>query len=163
MPLFNMPRAHKPTDPVEESISKPLPEVRPGTAGTTGTEAFLTTNRRQASHNFQRAQRAERAYRARKRAGAARDGYREAGSHFKESGRQFWLGVRKTFGVVKSIPYVLGEKKEQRRKGAEVKRKEKAMKKKAELEERLARQAADEEDDEAGKEKEKASEPEKKA
>ena len=70
MPLFNMPRAHKPTDPVEESTSKPLPEVRPGTAGTTGTEAFLTTNRRQASHNFQRAQRAERAYRARKRAGA---------------------------------------------------------------------------------------------
>jgi hypothetical protein len=163
MPLFAMPRAHKPTDPVEDSTSKPLPDLRPGTAGTSGTEAFLTTNRRQASHNFQRAQRAERAYRARKRASAAREGYREAGGHFKESGRQFWLGVKKTLRVVKSIPYVLGEKREQRRKGAEVKKKEKAMKKKAELEERLARQAADEEEENAGKDKEKPKEAEKKA
>ncbi|KAK0390993.1 hypothetical protein NLU13_0495 [Sarocladium strictum] len=150
-----MPRAYKPTDPVEESISKPLPDLRPGTAGTSGTEAILTTNRRQASHNFQRAQRAERAYRARKRASAAREGYHEAGGHFKESARQFGFGMKKMARVVKSIPYVLGEKNEARRKGAEAKKKEKAMKKKAELEERLARQAADEEEENAGKEKEK--------
>lgn len=162
MPLFKMPRAHKPTDPVEESTSKALPDLRPGTAGTSGTEAFLTTNRRQASHNFQRAQRAERAYRARKRASAARIGTREATGHFKESARQFWLGLKKTFGVVKSVPYVLGEKREQRRKGAEAKKKERAMKQKADLEERLARQAADEEADDAGKEKEKGKDPEKK-
>lgn len=164
MPLFTMPRAHKPTDPVEESTSKPLPDVRPGTAGTTGTEAFLSTNRRQASHNFQRAQRAERAYRARKRATAAREGYREASGHFKESIKQFGLGVKKTFGLFKSLPYVLGEKREQRRKGAELKKKERAMKQKALLEEKLARQAADDEEEgDAASSKNKGTEAEKKA
>lgn len=145
MPLFDMPKAYKTTDPVEEAPEKPLPDARPGTAGTTGTEAFLTTNRRQASHNFQRAQRAERAYKAKKRAASARQGYRDAAGHFKESFKHFGLGVKMIVSTVKSIPYILGEKREQKRKDAEQKKLAKTMKQKEELEERLARQAADEE------------------
>ena len=77
--------------------------------------------------------------------------------------KQFGLGVKKIFGVFKAVPYVIGEKREERRKGAEKREKEKAMKKKALLEEKLARQAADDDEGDVPSRKDKEAEAEKKA
>ena len=68
---------------------KPLPdpseqEQRPGTSGT---EMLLTTNRRQASANFKKAQRAERTYKAKKRTQLARLEYNDALSRLREQPR----------------------------------------------------------------------------
>ncbi|CAM1511484.1 Fc.00g089970.m01.CDS01 [Cosmosporella sp. VM-42] len=122
--------------PVTPTEEKPLPETRPGTSGT---EMLLMTNRRQASVRYQKAHRAEKAYRAKKRATAARQDFHDARGHFKESARHFGTGLKMVFGVVKSVPYIFGEKREARRELADQKKKTKALEKKKKLEERIAR------------------------
>lgn len=111
-------------------------DKRPGTAGT---EMLLMNNRRQASANFQKAQRAERAYRAKKRSANARSAAREAKAHFKESARHFRLGVANSLGAVRSIPYVFGEWEEGLRAKQEKKSKQRAIAQRKKLEARLAR------------------------
>lgn len=138
MPFFGMAREKVPVLSPAESIPPPL--ARPGTSGT---ENLLMTNRRQASQQFQKAQRAERAYRAKKRATAARQGFNDARGHFSESLSHFKQGVKMLFRVVKSVPYIYGEKREQQRREADQKRKMRALAKKKKLEEKLAREGAD--------------------
>jgi hypothetical protein len=101
----------------------------------------LVNNRRQASHNLEKAQRAERAYKARKGATAARRDYHFAKDHYKKSFHHLKEGIKGTARLVKSLPCILHEKQEQRRQEADVKRKETALRKKQRLEERLAREA----------------------
>lgn len=142
--MFSMARDNKapapaPATPVEDE--KPLPLPRPGTAGT---EMLLKTNRRQASERFHKAQRAEKAYRAKKRATAARQDFKDARGHFKESLKHFKEGIKMTVGVVKSVPYIYGEKREMRRADADQKKKLKALEKRKKLEEKLARDADEE-------------------
>lgn len=148
--MFGMAREGKapipppvPSTPGEDE--KPLPLARPGTSGT---EMLLMTNRRQASERFQKAQRAEKAYRAKKRATAARQDFKDARAHFKESFVHLKEGVRMTFGVVKSAPYIYGEKREQKRAEGDQKKKAKALEKRKKLEERLAREANEDSEDE---------------
>ncbi|KFA50705.1 hypothetical protein S40293_07833 [Stachybotrys chartarum IBT 40293] len=131
MPLFS--KSNHPVDSADPGHGgeKPLPEPRPGTSGT---EALLVSNRRQASHQFQRAQRVERAYRARKRATAARRDYQVARDHFKEALRHLREGLVVAGRCAGALPYVVGEKRRQR-----------ALARKNRLEERLARETGEEE------------------
>jgi len=118
----------------------PVPDNRPGTSGT---EALLVTNRRRASENYQRAHRAEKAYRAKKRASAARRDFQSARDHYREAWSHLKQGLSVSLAVVRGAPYLLGEKREQRRiKGDENKRR-KALGRKKRLEEKLARESED--------------------
>lgn len=123
---------------------KPLPIPRPGTSGT---ENLLITNRRQASEQFAKAQRAEKAYRAKKHATLARHNYNDTKSHFKESFLQFRLGVKGIFSVIRAVPYIMGEKREARRRKGETAQRQRDLEKKKKLEEALARQSMQSEDD----------------
>ncbi|KAH6659811.1 hypothetical protein BKA67DRAFT_653024 [Truncatella angustata] len=128
---------------VSES-EKPLPLPRPGTSGT---ENLLITNRRQASEQYIKAQRAEKAYRAKKHATLARYNYNETKAHFKESFSHFKQGVKGLVSVVKAVPHLIGEKREQRRKQADTKKRQRDLEKKKKLDEALARQSQDAEED----------------
>lgn len=129
-------------DPVkgkeEEEPEKPLPTPRPGTSGT---ENLLITNRRQASEQFAKAQRAEKAYRAKKHATLARHNYNETKTHFKEAFSHLKLGAKGLFAVVKAVPYLLGEKRENARNKSDAKKRQRAMDQRKKLEEVLAREA----------------------
>lgn len=136
--------------PSEKSFEeKPLPVPRPGTSGT---ENLLITNRRQASEQFIKAQRAEKAYRAKKHASLARHNYNETKAHFRESFSHLKLGVRGLFSVIKAIPHLIGEKQESRRKAADAKKRQRDLEKKKKLEEALARQSPENEDDKSEEE-----------
>jgi hypothetical protein len=130
----------------EEDQPLEVPKTRPGTSGT---ENLLTTNRRQASANFQRAARAERAYKAKKRSAAARTSASEARTHFAEAARHFARGIKKSFGVLGSLPYVFGEWEESMRAKQDEKKRERAVAQRKKLEEQLA--LADEEAKAEGK------------
>lgn len=148
MPLFSSSSSMAKENPKEKSSSKSeekaLPIPRPGTSGT---ENLLITNRRQASEQFIKAQRAEKAYRAKKHATLARHNYNETKAHFKESFSHFRLGAKGLFSVIKAIPHLVGEKREQRRKQADSKKRQRDLEKKKKLEEALARQSQDTEED----------------
>lgn len=118
---------------------KDLPK-RPGTSGT---ENLLITNRRTASEQLQKAQRAERAYRAKKHASLARTNYNETKTHFKEAFSHFGSGFKGLFSVIRAIPYLIGEKREARRKNTDAKKRQRDLEKKKKLEEALARQSAE--------------------
>ncbi|KAK8051270.1 hypothetical protein PG993_002655 [Apiospora rasikravindrae] len=129
----------------ESEISeKPLPTPRPGTSGT---ENLLITNRRQASEQFQKAARAEKAYRAKKHATAARANYNETKAHFKEARTHFAQGCKGVFSVVRAIPYLVSEKKEARRRARDTARRQRDLERKKKLEEALARQHTVDDDD----------------
>ncbi|SPQ20004.1 94a36a80-d35d-42d5-9b5e-eaef1dc9a9b6 [Thermothielavioides terrestris] len=110
----------------------------PQRPGTSGTEAALKTSRRLASEQLRQAERAERVYRARKRAAAARANYAEARSHLRQAREHLALGARLLFGVVRWLPYVWREKSEARRVRAEEKKRRKVIEMKRRLEEKLA-------------------------
>ncbi|KAH7328267.1 hypothetical protein B0I35DRAFT_473002 [Stachybotrys elegans] len=116
---------------------KPAGEAaRPGTSGT---ENLLMTTRQEASQQFQKAARAERAYRAKKRATAARDSFRDARGHLKQTFHhlgQFFVTLGR---CVAALPYMVGEKREQRRKEADAKKKQRAIAQKKKWEEKLAK------------------------
>ncbi|KAI9171092.1 hypothetical protein HJFPF1_00572 [Paramyrothecium foliicola] len=124
---------------------KPLPEARPGTSGTMN---VLVNNRRQASHNLQKAQRAERVYKAKKGATAARRDYQFAKDHYKKAFHHFKEGIKGTGRLLKLLPCIIREKNEQRHMEADQKRKARALRKKQQLEERLAREAENSNDGE---------------
>lgn len=120
--------------PLPDISEKPLPDPTvkvvtvaqsPGRPGTSGTELVLTSNRRAASQTFQAARRAERTYKARKRAAAARTAYASAKTHFGAAAHHFKVGVKLTVEVVRSVPYVVQDKRERSRLAAEQKRLEK--------------------------------------
>ena len=132
MPLFSMTRDGKAKD---SGSSSPVIEEKPR-PGTSGTENLLVTSRREARQHYQKAQRAEHSYRAKKRATAARRDFQDAKGHFKESARHFKTGIKLLFGAVKSAPYILGQKRDEQRKA-------RASAAKTKLEKRLAKQSGD--------------------
>jgi hypothetical protein len=138
MSLFSMARGGKNNKESSDPSTPAAVEEQPR-PGTSGTETLLVTNRRQARQQFEKAQRAEHSYRAKKRATAARRDFQDAKGHFKESGRHFRTGVKLAFGAVKSIPYICGQKHDERRKA-------RAAAAKAKLEKKLAEQSRDDAD-----------------
>jgi len=117
---------------------KPLPNPEAtGRPGTSGTELNLRANREKASTAFQRAQRAEQAYRARRQAANARRDVQAAKEHFSEGSKQLKLGMGCAVRVVKAIPAVFREKREGRREKAEVRKRERSAEKKRVLQEKI--------------------------
>jgi hypothetical protein len=135
MPLFNMAKAKK-TDP----DAVPAVDDEKARPGTSGTEALLVTKRRNASQQFQNAQRAERSYVAKKRASAARQSGHDAKEHFKEAFRHFTTALKLSVTALKATPYIFSAKSDEKRKARAIANKKK-------LEERLAREANDAEAD----------------
>ena len=115
---------------------KPLPDPFTARPSTSGTELNLRANRQKASAQFQRAARAEQAYRARRQATNARKDVQAAKAYFRESANQLKLGVGCSIRAMKAIPAVVREKREERRERAEVRKREKAAEKKREWEEK---------------------------
>ncbi|TVY57396.1 hypothetical protein LCER1_G000823 [Lachnellula cervina] len=128
-----------PTAPPVSPLEKPLPNPSAKRPGTSGTELGLRANRRAASTAFQRAQKAEQAYRAKRQATNARDAGRDAKAHFRESGVQFLAGWRKGVCAVKCVPGVLREKRGNWNSKREVRGQEKALAKRKKLEEKMKR------------------------
>ncbi|KAI5465068.1 hypothetical protein BGZ63DRAFT_379293 [Mariannaea sp. PMI_226] len=108
--------------------------------GTSGTENLLITNRRQASQQYIKAQRAERAYRTKKHATLAHANYNETKAHFHQAFFHFKLAMKGFFSVLKSAGYLIGEKRENRRQIADTKKRQKNLEKKMKLEEVLAKE-----------------------
>ena len=118
---------------------KSLPDPSTARPGTSGTELNLRANRQKASAQFQRAARAEQAYRARRQATNARKDVQAAKAYFRESATQLKLGVKCSVRAMRAIPAVVREKREGRREKAEVKKREKAAEKKRKWEEKVKR------------------------
>lgn len=141
MPLFDMGKKAPtvaPVPPTSENSPKTSTEgKRPGTSGT---ELLLTTNRRTASAQYLAAQRAETAYKAKKRSAGARQHRSEAAGHFKESLRHFRDGLKSSLNMVTAVPWMFRDWKENRQVENEKKAVERYMEKKKKLEERIAKQ-----------------------
>lgn len=123
--------------PAEETTDEKATAARPGTSGT---ENLLMTTRRQASEQFKKAERAERAYLAKKNATRARQNYNETKTHFKKAFSHFGQGFKGIFSVIKATPHLVSEKREARRKKRETAQRERDLKRKRKLEEALARE-----------------------
>ncbi|KAI0117905.1 hypothetical protein GGR51DRAFT_555188 [Nemania sp. FL0031] len=137
----------------------PAPEPQqPTTHGrrksTAGTIDLLVETRRRASDEYARAQRAEKAYRARKNATIARTTLRETKTHFAEGFAHLAMGFKGLAAVTRAVPYLLSERREAWRKKKEAKKRLRAEEMKNRIEEKLARGYADGEDGD-GEEKEK--------
>ncbi|SPO05909.1 uncharacterized protein DNG_08598 [Cephalotrichum gorgonifer] len=132
---------------------KPLPNPRPGTAGTTatGTLTALTSTRLQAAKSLRTARRAERTYRTKKHAAAARRDIGTARGHYKEGVRHLWLGLKFTFGAVRMAPAVAGEKVDGAKGWWGEKKKAKAVERRKALEKKLAKEKGEEDDEEEEK------------
>ncbi|KAI1126919.1 hypothetical protein F5Y10DRAFT_202553 [Nemania abortiva] len=137
---------------------EPLPEPPSLTHGrrkSTGTIDLLVETRRRASDEYARAQRAEKAYRARKNATIARTTLRETKGHFTEGFAHLAMGVKGLWAVARAAPYLLSERRETWRRRKEARKRLRAEEMKSRIEERLSRGYTDEgdgeEDDEAEK------------
>lgn len=147
MPLFNMPKkTAKPTS--SDDASSPKTSAEPQRPGTSGTEMLLTTNRRTASAQYLAAQRAETAYKAKKRSAGARQHRSEAKSHFKQSMFHLKEGFKSCWYMTVAVPWMVREWKENRQTQNEKKAVERYMEKKKKLEERIAKQDATKEKEE---------------
>lgn len=139
MPLFSM--VKKTVKPVSSTDGdSPKSSAEPQRPGTSGTELLLTTNRRTASAQYIAAQRAETAYKAKKRSAGARLHRSEAKSHFKQSAHHLKEGVKSCWKMVVAVPWMVREWKEKRKTENEKKAVERYMEKKKRLEERIAKQ-----------------------
>ncbi|KAK0714959.1 hypothetical protein B0H67DRAFT_644763 [Lasiosphaeris hirsuta] len=105
---------------------KPLPNPGDQRPGTAGTEAAIRDNLlrasksiREAEERLERAKRAERLYKVKKRSASARANRVEAKAHFREAFEHLGLSIRLAWSVVQSAPYVLLDKRELRRLQAE--------------------------------------------
>ncbi|CZR53249.1 uncharacterized protein PAC_03127 [Phialocephala subalpina] len=135
------------TSPTESNANKPLP-TEPQRPGTSGTELGLRANREKASSAYQRAQRAEAAYRAKRRATYARKDYEAAKEHFKNAGKNLKEGSKHAWLAIKAGPAVLKEKQEKAREKKEEKDRQKAEEKKRLWEEKAKKKSADSADGE---------------
>ncbi|KAK3213669.1 hypothetical protein GRF29_28g614333 [Pseudopithomyces chartarum] len=122
----------------------PEPQKRPGTSGT---EMLLTTNRRTASAQYLAAQRAETAYKAKKRSAGARQHRTEATSHLKLSAHHFKESLKSCWNMVAAVPWMMRAWREDRQRENEKKAVERDMEKKKKLEERLAKQEGGEKEE----------------
>jgi hypothetical protein len=133
---------------------KPLPPN--GRPGTSGTELGLRANREKASSAFQRAQRAEQQYRAKRRATYAKNDIETAKEHFKNSWVSFKAGMVYSWHVMRAGPAVISEgarvKRDAQKEKGEAKRREKAAEKKKKLEEAIKKAEKATEDETASAE-----------
>ncbi|KAF5666592.1 hypothetical protein FCIRC_10124 [Fusarium circinatum] len=136
----------------ETDIAPTEPIPRP--VSTCGSEHLLMTTRRQASEQYAKAAKAEKAYRTKKRAALARANYNETKTHFKEAFSHLWLALKGVFPAIKNSRYLVGERRDKRRQEAEKKKREKNLEKKKKLEEQLAREEAEAEAEADGKNEE---------
>lgn len=75
------------------------------------TELLLRGEREKSQTAFQRAQNAERAYRAKKDADRARGYYKSTKSHFRTSCLELKLGLKSAFGAMRASPAIVQEKR----------------------------------------------------
>lgn len=154
MPFYSMAKKVPTIEPVSATDDQsPKTSVEPRRPGTSGTELLLTTNRRTASEQYAAAQRAETAYKAKKRSASARQHRSEAASHFKLSARHLKESLKSCWSMVTAVPWVFREWKENRQAKNEKEAVERYMEKKKKLEERIAKQDVAQKK-EKGKEKE---------
>lgn len=136
----NAQRPGTPSSPTTDT-EKPLPEpdssVVPQRPGTSGTEAALKMTRRRASEKYRQAERAERAYRAKKRSAMTRANYADAKDNFRQARTHFGLGCKLLVAAVRGWPYVVRDKMEARRKKAEEEKRRKVLEMKKRLDEKL--------------------------
>lgn len=122
----------EPKNKNKDADAAPSAEEEKARPGTSGTEMLLVSNRREASKQLQKAQKAEQTYKAKKRASAARKDFQSARQHFKESAQHFKAGFAMIISSIKSLPYMYSDKMEDRRRT-------RAMASRKKLEERLAK------------------------
>jgi hypothetical protein len=142
--MFGMAKSKTPPEnsTEEKPITPPKDSPRPGTSGT---ELGLRANREKASTAFQRAQRAEQVYRAKRKATGARKDASSAKEHFKEGFKHLKLGFKCAIRVGTAAPAVLREKQEEKRAKSEIKKREQVEEKKRKLEEELKKAEGEDE------------------
>lgn len=118
------------------------PEALKARPASSCTEILLMSNRQEASEQFAKAAKAEKAYRTKKKATLARANYNETKTHLKEAFSHFKLAFKGLFSVFKSMTYLISEKRELRRQAKEKKKREKTLERKKKLEEKLAKEEA---------------------
>ncbi len=121
-----------------------LPPTRRKSSGTIN---LLVETRRQASDDYERAQRAERAYRMRKNATIARTTLRETKTHFSQGFEHLGQGFKGLLAVVRAAPYLMGERREIWRRKAEARKRMRAEDMRKRLDEKLARKYASADED----------------
>jgi len=126
-----------------KKIEKPLPEPTAARPGTSGTELNLRSDRQKASTAYQRAHRAEQAYRARRQATAARADWASAKEHTGQVKTHFWQAIKSAIGGVKAIPAVLRERRESQRQLEDVKKRERAAVQKKKWDEKAKKAQAE--------------------
>lgn len=150
MPFFTMakktPTVTPVPDPSSSSSRRTSTEAAAKRPGTSGTELLLTTNRRTASAQYLAAQRAETAYKAKKRSAGARQHRSEAMSHFKLSASHLRDGMKSCGCMLTAVPWMVREWREKRQDENEKKSVERYMEKKKKMEEKIARQGGREEE-----------------
>ncbi|KAI0205344.1 hypothetical protein F4808DRAFT_456337 [Astrocystis sublimbata] len=109
-----------------------------------GTIDLLVHTRQVASDEYTRAQRAEKAYRARKNATLARTSLNETKTHFAEGFKHLGLGLKGIVTIIKGVPYIVGERKDTWRKNRESKQLERAETMRKKLDERIRRAGSEE-------------------
>lgn len=122
--------------------ASPKSSVEPKRPGTSGTELLLTTNRRTASAQYVAAQRAETAYKAKKRSAGAQQHRAEAADHLKLSFHHLKEGMKSCGNMVAAVPWMIRAWRENRQSENEKKAVERYMEKKKKLEDRIAKQEA---------------------
>ncbi|TGJ84269.1 hypothetical protein E0Z10_g4486 [Xylaria hypoxylon] len=120
----------------KDNIEKPLPKH--GRRKSTGTINLLIETRRQASDDYMRAQRAEKAYRTRKNATIARTTLRETKTHFSQGFEHLGKGFKGLFAVARAAPYLAGEQREIWRRKVDAKKRMRAEEMRSKLEKKLA-------------------------
>jgi hypothetical protein len=125
----------------EADASKPLPEAPEGhelkRPGTSGTEVLLISNRRTAREQFEATQRAENAYKAKKRSAGARQHRTDAKMHFVETFKHSWGFIKSTGLMIASIPWMLRGWRAERQERNEMKASERYEKQKQKLEAKM--------------------------
>jgi len=138
-----MPKKTPTIEPVSTSADDSLePSVEAKRPGTSGTELLLTTNRRTASEQYAAAQRAETAYKAKKRSAGAHQHRSEAKDHFSQGTWHLKEGVKSSFNMVAALPWMLRGWREDRQNKNEQKAVERFEKKKLKMETQIAKRDA---------------------
>ncbi|CAI6091969.1 unnamed protein product [Clonostachys chloroleuca] len=129
MPLFKKKKA-EPKEGDEENMPTEAEKRM-----TSNTENLLVMTRREATEKLQQAQKAERTYKNRKRAGSGRESFKACKDHFKAAARELKLGFVTLFRAIKAVPNIVGDKQNERRRS-------RALASRKKLEEQLAKTEA---------------------
>ncbi|KAK3688440.1 hypothetical protein B0T22DRAFT_153827 [Podospora appendiculata] len=126
--------------PAAAENDKSLPDRRSRRSGTSSPDEELKAFRWQASEKLRRAQREEMTYKARMKSAAAHAESRQAKAHFREASKHLRYGLQLAVSVVKSVPYLIRDKREDRRLKADDAERQRAISHQHRLDEKLARE-----------------------